>query len=319
MRGLNPQTHRTPEKQKNTVVTFFKNLPKWVLYLPLVIVCALVIWMCCEANMLQLKSSEISVTDLPYSFRGTRVMYISDLHINSLNSPSKVNALIDEVMQLEPDLLLLGGDYTSSDPIIQLRGAFSSSAAAVESDMRNLFFANLAQYTPPLGKYAIAGEQDNRLDSFAESSSLEQAMKRGGVTLLRNEIVRIKKDNQTLVLVGIDDWTTGEKDVRSWTEDLSARDCVILLCHNPESVPILNSYPASDGFWIDLALCGHTHGGIISVGSFEVFNFTADRYRFSAGWHQENAAKLLISRGVSNSLIPMRLNAAPEVHLITLK
>ncbi len=300
-------------------MTFFKGLPKWVLYLPLMLMCALLIWMCCEANMLRLKSSEVSVTDLPYSFRGTRVMYISDLHINSLNSPSKVNAMIDEVMELEPDLLLLGGDYTSSDPIIQLRGMFSSGAAKVESDMRNLFFANLAQYTPPLGKYAVAGENDNRLDSFAAASSLKQSMALGGVTLLKNEVVRIKKSNQTLVIAGIDDWSTGEKDLRSWTENLSARECVIVLCHDPESVPLLNSYPASDGFWIDLALCGHTHGGIASIGSFELFNPTSDRHRFSAGWHQENAAKLLISRGVSNSLIPMRLNASPEIHMITLK
>ncbi len=297
----------------------FKKIPKRLIQITSLLVCLLMIWMFCEANIVQLKPAELFLPQLPYAFKGTRVMYLSDLHISLLNSPEKVNALIDQIMQLEPDLLLLGGDYTSADPLTYVRGTvMPGGAAGVQSSMRDLFFENLAQYNPPLGKFAVAGEHD-ALPDGSGVSSLEASAAKGGVTLLRNETVRIERGGQSLVIMGIDDWTHGEKNVRGPSQMVSGSDCVIVLCHNPEAIPLLNSYPASDGFWIDLALCGHTHGGIARVGSFELFNSTSDRQRFAAGWHLENSARVLISRGVTNDLLPLRFFASPEVHLITLK
>ena len=279
----------------------------------------LIAWMLIEGSSVRLKSASLAVDDLPSSFEGTRVLYLSDLHINSLNSVDKVIQLIDELEKLNPDLLLLGGDYTNFDPLMRISAGSSGKTGvyALEAEYRDLFFLGLSDFNPPLGKYGVAGENDNLLERSA-GVSLADAMQLGGVTLLRDEAVRIYKGDSYITLAGADDWSTGLQDTRALASQVSSKDCVILLCHNPEAIPSLNNQPAADGIWIDAALSGHTHGGGINLFGRELFNALGANERFHAGWHVENSAKVLISRGVGNVFFPMRLNAAPEAHLITL-
>ena len=272
-----------------------------------------------EGSAVRLKFSELSLRHLPSEFEGTRVLYLSDLHINSFNSVDKVSALLDELKKLDPDLLVLGGDYTSFDPIMRISAGNSGNTGsyAIETELRDLFFLSLQDFNPPLGKYGVAGEHDNLLERNA-GTSLEDAMRLGGVTLLRDEAVRIQQGDASLTLAGADDWSTGLQDSRSLAEQVSSKDCVLLLCHNPEAIPQLNNQPASDGMWIDAALAGHTHGGGVNLFGLELFSPLGRDERYHAGWHLENSAKVLISKGIGNDLLPLRLNAAPEAHLITL-
>jgi len=282
----------------------------------LILLAGLLVWMTAEGGIVRLKFAELPISSLPSSFVGTRVLYLSDLHINSLNNIEKVNALMNELMRLNPDMLVLGGDYTSLDPIMRITGG-ASGTRAVETEMRDLFFLNLAGYNPPLGKYGVAGENDNLLERSA-STSLEDAMQLGGVILLRDQAVRISKGTDSLVLVGTDDWSTGRQDTRTPASLVSANDCVLLLCHNPEAIPSLNNQPAADGAWIDAALTGHTHGGGANLFRVSLFNPLGSSERYQSGWHMENSSKVLISNGVGNDFLPLRLNTPPEAHLITL-
>ena len=59
--------------------------------------------------------------------------------------------------------------------------------------------------------------------------------------------------------------------------------------------------------------------GGIALGNTELFNPLGGNERFRAGWHRENMAKVLISAGVGNDFLPLRLGATPEVHIITLR
>ena len=306
-------------KKKKSPVPLHKRILKWILYILSVLVAALLIWMYTEAGIVRLKSATLPLRGLPAAFEGTKILYVSDLHINSLNSVDKVNALMDELMSLKPDLLLLGGDYTSFDPLMRLSAAGSGSmgAYAVETEMRDLFFLNLNEFHPTLGKFGVAGEEDNLLERNA-GTSLADAMALGGVTLLRDNAARVYKGNDCLTIVGVDDWRTGMQDTRTPASQVSAKECVLLLCHNPEAIPMLNNQPASDGIWIDAAFTGHTHGGGIAVGGIPLFNPLGRDERYQSGWHLENSAKVLISNGVGNDLLPLRLNASPEAHLITL-
>lgn len=306
-------------KKKKRDDTLSTKLKKAALRLGGVASLLLLIWMLIEGSAVRLKSATLAVDDLPAAFEGTRILYVSDLHINSLNSVDKINALMDELSQVNPDLLLLGGDYTNFDPFMRITAGSSGKAGvhALETEYRDLFFLGLSDFDAPLGKFGIAGENDNLLERSA-GTSLEDAMRLGGVTLLRDEAFRIEKDGSFLTLVGVDDWSTGLQDTRTPASLVSAEECVILLCHNPEAIPLLNNQPAADGIWIDAALAGHTHGGGVNLFGMELFNALGANERFHAGWHIENNAKVLISRGVGNDLLPLRLNAPPEAHLITL-
>lgn len=306
-------------KKKNTPQPLLRRMLKWIIRVLVCALAALVVWMYVEGGIVRLKSATLPLRGLPSSFEGTKILFVSDLHINSLNSVEKVNELMDELMSLNPDLLLLGGDYTSFDPLMRLTSAGSGNlgAYAVETEMRDLFFLNLAEFHPTLGKFGVAGEEDNLLERNA-GTSLADAMALGGVTLLRDKAARVYIGNDCLTIMGVDDWRTGMQDTRTPAGQVSSKECVLLLCHNPEAIPLLNNQPASDGIWIDAVLSGHTHGGGVTIGGIPLFNPLGRDERFQSGWHMENSAKVLISNGVGNDLLPLRLNASPEAHLITL-
>ena len=314
---------KKPRKKNSEPVFTLSSLQRLILSilgrLAAALALLLIGWMVIEGSTVYIKSVHLPLKQLPANFAGTRILYLSDVHLNSLNSVGKVNSLMAELERLEPDLLLLGGDYTSFDPLMRVSAFFRGEASpyAVEAEMRDLFFLKLADFNPSLGKFAVAGEHDNLLER-ASGYSLKEAAALGGVTLLRNEAVRIELNGQALTLVGVDDWSTGMQDTRTPASLVSAKECVILLSHNPEAIISLNNQPASDGMWIDLALTGHTHGGGISIFGAELFNPLGRHERFLTGWHRENVAKVLISAGVGGDFLPLRLGATPEVHLIEL-
>lgn len=271
-------------------------------------------------SVVALECTDLPLRDLPSAFDGVKIVYISDVHLTTLNSLSKVKSLFRRLEKLKPDLLLLGGDYTGND-LIRLASTIGDAAAydAAMVDLRDLFFLSLAEFGAPLGKFAVAGDMDNLLERSA-GTSLEDAAALGGVTLLRDEAARVVKDGQTLTIVGVDDWRTGLQDARTPAAGLAADDCVIVLSHTPEALPQLNGQIAlGGGLWMDAALTGHTLGGQIKLGDRELFNPLSSDERYLSGWHMENSTKTLISTGLSGATFTFRLGCTAQVHLIALR
>lgn len=224
-----------------------------------------------------------------------------------------------QLAEIEPDLILLGGDYNNYDPLMSLRAGSREGGFLLEAEQRDEFFAGLEELHPTYGIYAVAGDQDNLLDERVDSS-LERAASLGGVTVLRDDAIRLEKDGQTLIIAGTDDWKTGRQDVTTLAQTLREEDCVILLSHEPDTIPTLQTQPAvGGGEWIDLALCGHLMGGQIQLFGRPLINPSVYAEKYLEGWLLEGSTKLLITRGVGGNPMVPRLGSTPQVHLITLR
>ena len=70
---------------------------------------------------------------------------------------------------------------------------------------------------------------------------------------------------------------------------------------------------------MDAALTGHTLGGQIRLGDYEVFNPLGSDERYQAGWRLESGVKLLVSEGLCGGFLPLRLGTSAEIHVITLR
>ena len=300
------------KKGRRTVRIIFRGF----FLLMIALLCAMVV----KGNVVQVSFVDLPLRDLPAAFDGTRIAYVSDIHLTALNSLNKTNALMRQLEAVQPDLLLLGGDITGNDVIGRMISQGSGDLyGARQIKDRDMFFFALADFEAPLGKFAVPGDMDNVLERSAQMS-LSDAAELGGVKLLRDEWTPIIKDGQSIVLCGADDWRTGIQDVRTPASGLRGRDCVILLTHNPEAVFQLAAQPGEDGgMWIDAALAGHTLGGQIKLGGYEVFSPLASDARYRSGWQIENGMKLLISEGLSGSFLPLRLGTSAQVHVITLR
>ena len=169
---------------------------------------------------------------------------------------------------------------------------------------------------------AVVGNHD-RTEPESNFAVLVAAMKSYGALPLNNYVDRIKVGQSYVYIAGVDDYDNGFPDVRGVARQVTTDDFVIFVGHNPNL--LLDAFRATDrdgdNHWFDLALFGHTHGGQVTLFGHSVFSRNALEIgeRYLSGWKEENRAHILVSNGVGTSVLPIRLFARPQIHLITLK
>ena len=227
----------------------------------------------------------------PTRSRPLRIAFASDFHAGATTHPRLLADACEALDRFEPDVLLLGGDFVS------VRASYIDRLAP-----------GLAAVRAPLGKFAVLGNHDLR----ANSAEVVQALENAGVRMLTNTRVTLPAPFDDVVLCGLDDATRGAPRA-----DLAldgADGTRIVLMHSPEGLHALDDRPFA------LALCGHTHGGQVALpwgtpmlvpGGELNRRYHQGRFAVGAG----NESTLLVSRGIGCSTIPVRLFAAPEVHL----
>lgn len=242
----------------------------------------------------RLEVTETTVT-LPRwrGWKPLRVVFASDFHAGPLTHPSLLDDACHAIEALRPELVLLGGDFVSYhgrhvDPLAR----------------------RLACIEAPLGKYAVLGNHD----LLADDEYLVEQLGDAGVRVLVNESVRLDGQQEGLALCGVDDPVQGEMDASRAFRDTAADDARLLLMHAPEGL-----LEVKERF--DLALCGHTHGGQVALPNGWPIRMPGPRInrRFSRGhFRLRDGGQLIVSRGIGCSQLPLRLFAAPEVHVLTL-
>ncbi len=220
-----------------------------------------------------------------------RVAFASDFHAGGFTDNRLLERACEALAELRPDILLLGGDFV----------------AVRSGDIRRV--APMLQAIPaPLGKFAVLGNHD----ILAGQRRIIAGLERAGVRMIANQHVTIEAPFGDLAICGLDDSTLGLPRGDLALDQATQRR--IVLMHSPEGLAAIGARP------FDLALCGHTHGGQIALpwGSPIVMPGGPLNRRYSRGQHDVGAScprTLLVSHGVGCSGFPVRLFAAPEVHL----
>ena len=263
-----------------------------------------------EPLWIEVTTPTLRVENLPQPLEGLTIAQMGDLHA-SVDSRDSVGALVTRVNALHPDLVVLTGDYVRD-------GRGDSGAIAEE----------LGGLRGRYGVYAILGNHD----VWKGPARLTEELERVGITVLRNQAVRVPVGESGLWLIGLDDLGVSGWSVRGITiADLAERwrplvarldgllrevpsgEPRILLVHNPDLNECLTDQD------LDLALSGHTHGGQVRlplIGAPVVPSVMGQKY--VGGWAQGGASPVYVNRGVGANL-NLRLNARPEITLLTLR
>jgi len=238
-------------------------------------------------------TDELASPDVPEEFDGARVVFLADIHTGPFFSRERTAELVEAVNALEPDVIVLGGDYVGG-----------RIGAAPD------FYAEAARLEAPLGVYAVLGNHDVWEGADEARAGLAEA----GIELLDNGSAALELDGASIRLAGVQDLYTGEPDVETTGEGIEADDFAILVSHNPDVFP--SGIDVTPDTW-DLALAGHTHGGQITLGEVKPVVTSMYGDRFSGGWTTEKDTPILVTRGVGTVTVPVRIGASPEVHVIT--
>lgn len=258
------------------------------------------------------KDVEVSVKGLPDAFDGYRVAQFSDLHVGTFGTDTAfVSKLVDEINALRPDAIVFTGDIVNR-----------------QSDEIHPFVKTLSRLEAPGGVYAILGNHDygdyREWDSSeAKAANMEElydAYRRAGIRLLLNETEWLRRGNDSIALIGVENIGDAPFPVYgSLSKAYPALDdsvAKILLTHNPAHW--VDSIRDNDNLNVALSLAGHTHAMQVEVFGLSPASM---RYETWGGMYADptGTRKLYVNIGAGEVGVPMRIGATPEITLLTLR
>lgn len=270
-----------------------------VLIMAAVLVPALLIWLLWANSSPAATQVTVASGALPEAFEGFKIAHVSDLH-NAVFG-RKNEKLLSLIRAAEPDIIAITGD------LIDSRHTDIDSALA---------FVEAAAEIAPV--YYVTGNHESRLD-FDE---IEPRLIAAGARVLRNEAEDIGRGGERIRLAGIDDpsfiRTGGTAEERAAAELEQLGDgggtFTVLLAHRPELVEVYAEYGAG------LVLSGHAHGGQVRLpllgGLYAPGQGLLPEY--DSGLYSLGETQMVVSRGLGNSVAPLRVNNRPELVIVTL-
>lgn len=268
-----------------------------------ILLIALVLWAIWGNTALELNRYQVSSSRLPKAFDGFKIVQISDLHNAEIGDDN--DKLIATIKQANPDIIAITGDMIDSRRTdVEVALDFAEKAVKIATC------------------YYVNGNHELRVLEYEE---LKEGLNKLGVKVLENDKTEITKDGEKIALLGLSDpsFEAGvlmidEDEVASvYLDKLTESDnnFKILLSHRPE---LFEKYYEAG---IDLALSGHAHGGQIRLPL--VGGIIAPHQglfpEYDGGLYIKEETYMVVSRGIGNSLFPLRFNNRPEVVLIELK
>lgn len=249
---------------------------------------------------IELSKIDIYDNQIPESFSNFKILHVSDLHNRKFGRNN--NKLINLMQKTKSDIIVITGDLidTKTTDLINARE----------------FIENIVDIAPV---FYVTGNHEARSEIYKDLEQMLMALK---VNVLKDKAVYLNIKNEFILVAGIDDpeFSKQTYNVFQIPEKLNEEirefnGFKILLSHRPE---LIDLYTGSN---INLVFCGHAHGGQVRI-PFLGGLISPDQGIFpeySGGCYEINATKMVVSRGLGNSIVPVRINNRPHLILVTLK
>ncbi len=244
---------------------------------------------------------EIEVNGLPESLNHFRIIQLSDIHDSKFGESN--SDLVNKVNGLSPDAIFITGDFIDRN-----RYDLDQSLEIVKQlqDVASFYFVT--------GNHEISTNDEEHIKN--ELTEL-------GVKVLSNESVLIGNgEGEQIAIGGIEDPLSSNLDEKEYVEqvineafqDIPDEMFKILLSHRPEQ---FNVYVERQ---IDLIFSGHAHGGQIRIPVIGGLVAPGQGWfpKYTSGVHELDGTIMVVSRGLGNSLVPVRVFNRPEVIVVTL-
>ena len=255
-----------------------------------------------EATQPQLDRIEIFLPKLPDAFDGFTIAQLTDFHYDSHFSRIPIEAGINIVNSLRPDLIALTGDFVTA-PL--MGGLHRSSKVPGIDDCAGL----LAELRAPSGIFSVLGNHDEYYNPKRIIGPLQSA----GIRTLRNQSSPIERQGRRFWIAGLNDIIGGDPDLEKTLSGIPGGETTILLCHEPDFADEVKKYP------VGMQLSGHSHGGQVVLPLAGALYLPPMARKYPRGLRQLGCLSLYTSRGIGTVRVPVRLDCPPEVTLLTLR
>lgn len=254
---------------------------------------------------------KVKFANLPKSFKGYKIIQISDVHSGSFSDPSKLQHAIDLINEQNPDLVLFTGDMVNN-----------------VADEFKPFIPLFSKIKAKDGKFAVLGNHDygdyvkwNSKDEQNKNlETLIDYQRQAGFDMLRNENRIIEKNGENIYILGVENW--GLKpfpqygDIDKALENVPQNATKILMSHDPTHFDyVVKKHPKD----IHLTLSGHTHGMQFGL-DLKNIKWSPVQYRYPkwADLYESEGKMLYVNRGFGVLGYPGRVGVLPEITLFEL-
>ena len=253
-----------------------------------------------EPNIPRLVRRDFALRRWPERMNGFTIALLSDFHYDPLFSKHPLHAAIPMVNQLNPNMIVLTGDFVS----VPVAGDDARGALAAEPCAQLL-----RKMSAPLGLWAVLGNHDVNTDPEFVTRAIEGV----GIRVLANQSVPIERDGARFWLAGVNDVLDGTADLAATLRGVPGDQAVILLAHEPDFADEAWQYP------IDLQLSGHSHGGQVRIPFLPPLYLPELAKKYVLGTYQVGPLPLYTNAGLGTVDVPLRFNCPPEITFLTLR
>lgn len=272
----------------------FKPTKKHII--KIIVIILLVIFCYWQNKGLVVTQYEYASDKIEGELDGYKIVQISDLHNATFGAKNK--KLLNLIKEQKPDIIAVTGDVIDSN--------FTNIETAVE------FVKGAVEIAPV---YYITGNHEEWVE-VEEKESLLKQIEQAGAQILDDKSVLLGEGEAKFRLMGLAEKSLQNLTLMQMTQELDMeKELVVLLAHEPQYIKRYSSTA------VDLILSGHAHGGqfrLPFVGGI-VAPDQGFFPEYTEGVHKEGKSTMIISRGLGNSVIPIRLFNRPEVVCIELK
>ncbi len=260
----------------------------------------------------EVKKEVVSFANLPKSFDGLRIVQISDIHMGSWsNHLDKLEEAVELINQQNPDLIFFTGDMVNN------------TADEVEGCI-----VPFTKLKAKFGKFAILGNHDygdywrwsNPQEKVANLDSLKSRERQMGFNLLLNQSVTIKQADDSIAIIGVENWGTKPfpqfGDYTKASQDVKNVSFKLLLSHDPTHWENLIAGKED----VALTFSWHTHGMqlAIEIGKWR-WSPVQYRYKRWGGLYNIENQYMYVNLGLGHIGFPARVGALPEITVIELR
>ncbi|MFA5359650.1 MAG: metallophosphoesterase [Patescibacteria group bacterium] len=257
--------------QKNLIISLF------------LIATTIIIYGIIAAQNIKIKELKITLPNLPSEWRGKTAVFISDLHLGAIDNYEFAAKVSDQIDNLKPDILFIGGDFYDGQANVNL-----NRLAQIFSTIKT-----------PLGKFFVTGNHEE----FGDNTKYIDAITKAGINVLDNKMEEING----VQIIGVDYKSAYNKnDYEAILANLKIdkNKPSILLRHVPDKIKVAAK------FGISLELCGHAHRGqLFPIQIIEHFLYNGFQY----GLKKSENTMVYTSSGTGTWGPPMRILANPEI------
>jgi len=233
------------------------------------------------------------------------IAVISDPQVSPLKRASFINRVVDKITKEQPDAVFLVGDLINNEVPLADEIKHLEPISDLAKDIP--IYAVLGNH-----EYGVSNPELPPLHPDAHTK-VEKELERLGVTLLKNELTTIFRDEEPILeFYGFDDlWNPDFQMPILPPKTVLPR---IALSHNPDAVYLVDKTTAN------MVVSGHTHGGQIRIPLIGAFIHAGTKLpkKFYKGLSEHNGIPLYVTSGLGESGPPVRLFNMPEIVVLDL-